>query len=1149
MVRHRDARLNLNDRVEFVAELCTETGNKSLRIPARVVWVKNDWLGAEFSKPAQSLVTLLHQHDQLRRRASAGNRTDSPAGEDRIVARLRHAAKGALPGLLDELLIQVGSGILDRADGASSNREQQQLLEDMTALDAIRREGGADLTRYLLKKALSVGCPANPHAPPTTADGELALMDTDEFERWLESTSVATRLHDMFRSELRELGSCGMGRLSGGRPTSTDVPFNPHHFTSVLNELAARLGLSAPSRKVLFGVAERLLAQRLGGFYHELRDMLASLGAGAVPAGTGRKDTELPPQSTGVASKPVREQNPADKGSAPAGPVTVSAGVAVEPGIQAQRQALAQELMQHITEASGASGSLADWLQHLQEPLLHEATSNQGFFHDTGNPLRSLIDHLGHLQMFRPHAEPPGNKDPVQRTVAELLHKASRQTDEAGYVKVADQIGRLVDNESLKYQRNVERVVAADIGRDRIRRARQQVVAELNRRYADRQVPPIVPDLLDAGWRAVLELTLLRSGGDGVELSRRFDLLDALVALLGGEAYAKHSPAASPREVLERFHQELASGSFDPLRRRQIETRLRADLLDHKGARHDLVRMARLDAEDDAAGGSTPPEGIAAEAWERLQDRAAAFAVGDRVWLLDAPEGQQELRIAWIRDDRQRYSLVDHRGLRAKVLAMAELAQGLHTHLIRHEHADGRTLSERAAESMLEQMEKRLAYQAAHDSLTGLLNRVQFYATLQQRLAERRTAASPGALLLIDVDQFHLISNLLGYDAGDRLLIALARLLEERCGADSVLGHLGGDRFAVIEPVADLIEGERRAIAACASIAEIPMDRHSRRRTVTASIGVVGLSDVSGGSGQALQAAEAAVAVAKAAGGNRAYCYRQDDLEIKRRQESVQWIARVDEALDCGRLRLRCQPIVPALPRADLVSHYEVLLGVENEQGRSLSISEFITAAESYKRMAAVDRWVTRTTVEWVAAHHDRMPELHGFAVNLSGQTVGDPGFVDFLRELFRCTRIAPEWISFEVTETSVIANLAHTAGIIREIKALGCAVALDDFGSGLASYSYLKELPVDWLKIDGVFVRNIANDANDLAVVRSINEIGHFMGKQTIAEYVVDERVLAKIRSLGVDFVQGFGIAPPCLLDDLLKPNGVAASAGGMRR
>jgi EAL domain-containing protein (putative c-di-GMP-specific phosphodiesterase class I) len=338
-------------------------------------------------------------------------------------------------------------------------------------------------------------------------------------------------------------------------------------------------------------------------------------------------------------------------------------------------------------------------------------------------------------------------------------------------------------------------------------------------------------------------------------------------------------------------------------------------------------------------------------------------------------------------------------------------------------------------------------------------------------------------------------------------------------------------------PDTKVADGDLRAHEVCELVREMPFDWSGQAIALTASVGVVGMgAPRQDGLGELLQAANDALAAAKAAGGDRSYVYDADDPEMARRKESVHWVMQVDEALDRGYLRLRCQPIVPVRPGGGLQPHYEVLLGVHSGAAEPLPIAEFIDAAERYNRMRAVDRWVTRTVMDWIAAHRGHMPALHGFAVNLSGQTASDASFVDFVREQFQRTGIDPAWLSFEVTETAAISNLANSAGIVQDLKSMGCRMALDDFGSGLASYSYLKELPVDWLKIDGVFVRKIASCREDLAVVKSINEIGHFLGKKTIAEYVADDEILRLVRVIGVDYAQGFGISPPMLMDELVQ-------------
>jgi EAL domain-containing protein (putative c-di-GMP-specific phosphodiesterase class I) len=374
-----------------------------------------------------------------------------------------------------------------------------------------------------------------------------------------------------------------------------------------------------------------------------------------------------------------------------------------------------------------------------------------------------------------------------------------------------------------------------------------------------------------------------------------------------------------------------------------------------------------------------------------------------------------------------------------------------------------------------------------------------------------------------------------GYDLGDELLRAVARLLDKDRGFN-VLAHFAADQFAMLMPEATVDTAVDRAEAICRQVAGEPIDVAGRAFSVSVSIGVVAADAVGPSADQMLKAADDALGVAKRSGGNQAYRYAEDDEAIVRHRSAVNWVVRVDDALANGRLQLRCQPIVPVFPDSGCVPHYEVLLGVQDAQGDSLSIGEFIDAAERYHRMRAVDRWVVRTTVEWAAAHRELMPRFHGFAVNLSGQTASDPGFVEYLRQQLQRTGIDPSWLSLEITETAAIANLSSSAGIVQELKLLGCRVALDDFGSGLASYGYLKELPVDWLKIDGAFVRKIAADSGDYAVVKSINEIGHFLGKETIAEYVSDQRILRLVAEIGVDYVQGFAIAPPGLMDDLVN-------------
>jgi diguanylate cyclase (GGDEF)-like protein len=1145
------------ESLQLSTELLTSSGSRGIRINGAVAWVSGEHFGLSFAKTSDLVFEALRRHDSLARADSAKEPGLRTGGETRSLAKLRHVAKAALPPLLRDLLVVTGEALLERAGNSASNTEQQQIYGDINAVDSLRE--GDSLTTAILSAALGKAAPGEQEAEPTGA--ELSLIDPDEFERWLEASRVASMLDRRFSDRLGAIGSRLAGLRGSMSPATLMVPFEPKHFTGVFKDLAKSLELGGISRSVLFDCAASVLSERLGELYSEIDAALDAMGAPEARVFVQRPESEPVPESRVADRDQRRDEEPGQRAPAsdaaesvePAAAAVASANreaVTLDPGMMKalvtretkQREGLAKELMTFVSDSPNMTDSMAAWMEQLGGPLAREAAADQNFFQNRQHPLREIVDGLGHLQMFRASPDLEPEKDPVRRQVSEILLPISRGETDAGVLQAAAQaLADVTRHQSQLYQRNVERVVEASEGRDRVRRARQVVSAEIRRRYKGRMVPEVIPELLGVGWRAVLELAAINAADGDQRYTSHLGLLDSIVSGLGGEAFEREPSEPDAGRLFERIERELATVAFDPFRRNAVETRLRDEL---SGTARDAIRLVEMPMSDGAsekAESAMPPDGVSDAAWARSLERCAGVGVGDLLRLLGESDGAKELRVAWIRGDREVFVLVDYRGLRERDIGLAELALGLHQRRIEIEQADGQRLSDRAVDSILVRMEERLAHQAAHDSLTGLINRQQFHAALEKALAMPGRAHDGGVLLWMDVDQFRLVNDIHGYETGDRLLVALARLLEQEKGA-KVLGHLGGDRFALMLPDIGLADGGQRAEGICESLREMPFDWSGPAVALSTSIGVVGLGPFRDGLGTLLQAADDSLAAAKAAGGDRVYIYNADDPEIARRKESVQWIVQVDDALERGHLRLRCQPIVPVRPNNGLAPHYEVLLGVHSGAAEPLPIAEFIDAAERYNRMRAVDRWVARSVMEWIAAHREHMPALHGFAVNLSGQTASDPSFIDFVREQFQRTGIDPSWLSFEVTETAAVADLSNSAGIIQDLKSMGCKVALDDFGSGLASYSYLKELPVDWLKIDGVFVRKIAGSREDLAVVKSINEIGHFLGKKTIAEYVLDDKILRLVRALGVDYAQGFGISPPLLMDELLQPS-VAAT------
>jgi diguanylate cyclase (GGDEF)-like protein/PAS domain S-box-containing protein len=429
-------------------------------------------------------------------------------------------------------------------------------------------------------------------------------------------------------------------------------------------------------------------------------------------------------------------------------------------------------------------------------------------------------------------------------------------------------------------------------------------------------------------------------------------------------------------------------------------------------------------------------------------------------------------------------------------------------------------------------MERQLAYHATHDSLTELINRREFENRLEHALRVAREEHKQHVCLYIDLDQFKLVNDTCGHVAGDELLRQISLLLQGQLRGSDTLARLGGDEFGVLLEGCSLEEGERIAESLRATVREFRFVWTDKGFEIGASIGIVLITAESRDVGAVLSQADVACYAAKDLGRNRIHVYQESDVELARRHGEMQWVSQVMRALEEDRLVLYYQEIQPLGPGKENSAHIEVLLRMRDEQGGLIAPDAFLPAAERYNLMPAVDRWVIRHTFRWYAEHAAGSALL--CVVNLSGTSLSDDSFLDDVRALLKASKVPPEAICFEITETAAIANLANAAHFMSELKALGCWFSLDDFGSGLSSFAYLKSLPVDYLKIDGHFVRDMLSDPVDRTMVSAINEVGQSMGLRTIAEYAEDEAIVAELRRLGVDYAQGFGIARPAPLDDL---------------
>ncbi|MGA2186973.1 MAG: EAL domain-containing protein [Steroidobacteraceae bacterium] len=425
------------------------------------------------------------------------------------------------------------------------------------------------------------------------------------------------------------------------------------------------------------------------------------------------------------------------------------------------------------------------------------------------------------------------------------------------------------------------------------------------------------------------------------------------------------------------------------------------------------------------------------------------------------------------------------------------------------------------------ELNRRLSYHASHDVLTGLVNRREFENRMERALKSAKAHETSYALCCLDLDQFKIVNDTCGHSAGDALLGQVGALLKSKVRWRDTLARLGGDEFGILLESCSLDEAMRTAESLRESVRNFKFTWEERTFRLGASIGVVPISAENADVASVLSAADSACQAAKEAGRNRVHSFEENDIDLMRRRREMQWAARINNALEEGRFELFRQTILP-LQVPETGTHYELLLRMRDEAGKLVSPDNFITAAERYGITPQIDRWVIENAFRWLVSEADEREKLAMCSINLSGQSLGDDKFLPYVIDQFHRSGLDATKICFEITETAAIASFSQANRFIQALKELGCKFALDDFGTGLSSFGYLKHFPVDYLKIDGSFVKEILHDPIDREMVRSINEIGHLTGKQTIAEFAENLEIINMLRSLGVDYAQGYGVSQP---------------------
>ncbi|MEA3175529.1 MAG: hypothetical protein QOF42_2940, partial [Gammaproteobacteria bacterium] len=440
--------------------------------------------------------------------------------------------------------------------------------------------------------------------------------------------------------------------------------------------------------------------------------------------------------------------------------------------------------------------------------------------------------------------------------------------------------------------------------------------------------------------------------------------------------------------------------------------------------------------------------------------------------------------------------------------------------------------------SELRGLTRQMTYQASHDALTGLVNRREFERRLQEAMDSAQTGDVGHALCYLDLDRFKVVNDTCGHTAGDNMLREVASIIREAVRDSDTVGRIGGDEFALLLVGCPLEKARQICDNVVRSVNDYRFVWKDKIFNIGVSIGLVEIGRDSGSLEDIMTSADSACYVAKKQGGLHVHVYSAREEASARHSGEIQWLRRLQGALRDNKFELYFQPIVHARAGGVRGPALEVFVRLEGENGQPPPPpAEFIRAAERYRLMPLVDRWVVRAVLAALGRGGLKLPPGRSVAINIAGQTLGDAEFLEFVVECFDHTGASPSEICFEVTESSVVANLDHAHRFIAVLHGMGCEFALDDFGSGLSSFSTLKTLPMDYLKIDGSFIRNLGTDSVNQAMVAAMIELSRSLNFRIVAEQVEDQSSLDAVTGMGIDFVQGFAVGRPQRLSMVPSP------------
>ena len=1092
------------------------------------------------------------------------------------------------------LLGTLVADFIDQAcEGIGNDLEQAAEVREITRLKDMRfifNSRGEQIYRDFMLQFQAFDRQLNPSMDDDGQSGELRVVEQHVFEDWLELQMVASELASKHTNTLFVLSQL-LNQLFSCDISDRNNPLSPLSLCTCLQFTIDRLGIARQHRGTLYlafeTVLDNLWPRAAESLNRDLRAAgLLALDLTSLPSNWSLRESdkvletpkETPHTETSTEDSALHETSAPAQGrsvlrlmslqhdasdmrdtwprtnpqfTAELRPhrddlrkVLGEPGPSMEEAIRNlassnpdleqalddgtwDKVTLVDRLFAPLEHEQGLNRTLREQLEQLRLPVLEDLLETSEFLDRDNHPARTIVNDLMRLCL----AERSSSRN-LEQTVTGIIDELiqTEERDDAFYRSIGTRLKSLVERQEQSFQRNSERIAKTLEGKERLRQTRLGVQRRLNMILAGKAVPTVLLDLLNAGWEQLIVLAVLREGAESQTATSFINIVDQIsLWLSGGEA---SKDLAFERELesdalIQLIDRELRTvGEVSPVR--DVVARLTREL--HQQASIETVTLDTYPPGACQEEAEATPEPVDTR-WAR---RAEEIGVGDWVEItLDNGE-KRRMRLVWGGKDVFRFVFLSPQGLGEVSYQYSEfvsrLARG-DAWLVKQGDIP---FVDQSLFDIVQGVYSKLNFEATHDALTGCLHRHDFEKQLAQALSAMDGKPGNHTLMVFDIDEFSVINATYGTGVGDQLLKRFASLLQDQASGhsgDHYIGRLGGNEFALLAtnmPVEEGLDASERLRN------DFRKESHTADDTefsTTLSASVCPFEDTLRSAGELMNQANLALKSAKRKGGNSVELVRDQPQQVP--ATGPQWVPEIDRSIRDGSLYLRAQRILPltADSNGDM---YELLLGLQNSSGQEISPQSYIEAAEQFHRSSRVDLWVIDKAMTWMEGHPDAMENIHTFNINLSGASLSDDAFLFALETRIKQHSALTHQICFEVTETSAVANLHYAADFMTEMKRLGCRFALDDFGTGLSSYAYLQKLPVDYVKVDGIFVRDMASNLTNYALVRSITELCHFLDMKTIAEYVEDMETLELLKEIQVDFGQGFCIAKPRRMDSL---------------